>query len=257
MSYNNYSISYSKGKLYVKSAEPKEGYEKITYGTANDKTTYHKYSNSIKGVLKYFDVKEITHDNRKLSFLEVTLVDGEENNKLSVPLKNNVGGYTDEVKALVSALNTAEVGEEYTLQVAKSNSTGANGKEYTNLNVYLNYVNRLGENGKGLSTGFISFNDVPRPEKEEDEDLGTTWNWKPVNKFYAQKIKEISTKFGNTSSETSTPSSNNSTNTPAPSKPTPTQNPAPVKTKIPTATAAEAFEPIGSNNEPFENDLPF
>lgn len=193
--YHNYSISHSKGKLYLKSAEQKDGYEKVVYGTEN-KTTFHKYTDSIKGVLKYFDVKEVEFQGKKLSFLEVTLVDGEDNNKVSAPLKNTKGNYTDEVKALVSALNSADVGEEVTLTVKKTTSE-SKGKTYDNLNVYLNYVNRKNEDGKGLSTGFISFNDIPKPEKEEDEDLGISWNWKPVNKFYAQKVKEIKERFEN------------------------------------------------------------
>ena len=194
MDYNNYSISLGKGKLYLKSAEPKEGYEKVTYGTDN-KITYHQYVNSIKGVLKYFDTKEVDYQNKKLSFLEVSLIDGDTSNKVSVPLKNSKGNYTDEVKALTSALNSAEIGQEVTLSAVKSTTVAKNGKEYTNLNIYINYVNKLGENGKGLSTGFISFDEIPKPEKEDDEDLGVTWNWKPVNKYYAQKIKELQAKF--------------------------------------------------------------
>jgi len=191
--YNNYSIGLGKGKLYLKSKVPQAGYEEVTYGEGQK--TYHQYHNSIKGVLKYFDVKDFEYQGKKLSFLEVSFIDGEDSNKVSVPLKNSKGNYTDEVKALVSALNSAEIGEEYTLSVTKSTSQGKNGKEYTNLNIYINYVNKLGENGKGLSTGFISFNDIPKPEKDEDPDLGTTYDFKPVNKFYAQKIKEIKSKF--------------------------------------------------------------
>ncbi len=233
--YNNYSISNGKGKLYLKSAEPKEGYEKVTYGTDN-KTTFHKYENSIKGVLKYFDTKEVEYQGKKLAFLEVSLIDGDVSNKVSVPLKNSKLNYTDEVKAMVSALNSAEIGEEVTLSTVKSTTTAKNGKEYTNLNIYINYVNRLGENGKGLSTGFISFDEIPKPEKEEDEDLGTTWNWKPVNKYYAQKIKELQAKFQSTST-------------------TPQETPNAQAPK--TATPSEAFEPVGKLKEEEFNDLPF
>lgn len=230
MEYNNYSISLGKGKLYLKSSDPKEGYEKVTYG-ADNKTTYHKYENTIKGKLKFFDTKEVDYQGKKLSFLEVSLIDGDISNKVSVPLKNSKLNYTDEVKALVSALNSAEIGEEVTLSPVKTTST-SNGKEY--LNIYINYVNRLGENGKGLSTGFINFNDIPKPEKEEDEDLGTTWNWKPVNKFYAQKIKEIQAKFQNNSSQ------------PEVSKPS-----------TPTATPEQVFQPVTNVKETPVDDLPF
>lgn len=238
MTYNNYSISLGKGKLYMKSSEPKEGYEKVTYGTDN-KITYHKYENSIKGNLKYFDTKEVEFQGKKLAFLEVSLIDGEISNKVSVPLKNSKSNYTDEVKALVSALNSAEIGEEVTLSAVKTTSTSAkNGKEYTNLNIYINYVNKLGENGKGLSTGFISFDEIPKPEKEEDEDLGTTWNWKPVNKYYAQKIKEIQAKFQNSPQQSETASTAN-VGAPRPK------------------TANQAFPSSSIMNEKEPNDLPF
>lgn len=237
MEYNNYSISLGKGKLYLKSSEPKEGYEKVTYGTDN-KVTYHAYKDSIKGVLKYFDTKEVDYQGKKLSFLEVTLIDGEVSNKVSVPLKNSKSNFTDEVKALVSALNSAEIGEEVTLAAVKTTTTSTkNGKEYTNLNIYINYVNRLGENGKGLSTGFIAFDTIPKPEKEDDEDLGVTWNWKPVNKYYALKIKELQAKFQEASPST-------------PSAPTPTN-------AVPTASPAQAFPTMTEPVNKEMDSLPF
>ena len=196
--YNNYSVSRGKGKLYLKSATPQEGYEEVTYGEGQK--TYHKYFDRVEGVLKYFDTKEAqTKDGKKLQFLEVTFINGDDNNKISVPLKNSKGNYTDEVKSLVSALNGAEVGENMALTVKKS-TWESNGKTGDNLNVYLNYKDRKNEDGKGLSTGFIAFNDIPKAVKEEDEDLGTTYDWKPVNKFWAQKIKEVKAKFENTTS---------------------------------------------------------
>lgn len=240
--YNNYSISNGKGKLYLKSSEPKEGYEKVTYGTNGESVTYHKYVDRIQGVLKYFDQKDAqTKDGKKLQFLEVTFIDGEDNNKISVPLKNSKSNFTDEVKALLSSLNSAEVGENYTLSVTKTKSTGKNGKEYENLNVYLNYVDRLGENGKGLSTGFIAYGDIPTPEKEEDEDLGTTWNWKPVNKFYAQKIKEFQERFQNA------PKQEQNNSAPQPK----------VETPLPIATAEQAFEMTEQKPNPNMQELPF
>ena len=103
MNYNNYSISASKGKLYLKSKTPQEGYEKVTYGANGENTTYHKYVDSIKGKPSSLEVKEIQHEGKTLKFLEFSLVDGDNQNKVSVPLKNTKGSYTDEVKAILSA----------------------------------------------------------------------------------------------------------------------------------------------------------
>jgi hypothetical protein len=126
----------------------------------------------------------------------LTFIEGDNNNKVSVPLKNSKGNFTDEVKAIVSALNNADFGHNMTATL-KTSTWEKNGKTGDNFNFYLNYIDRKNDEGKGLSTGFISFVDVPKAIKEEDEDLGTTWDWKPVNKFYAQKIKEIKERFDN------------------------------------------------------------
>lgn len=237
MNYNNYSISSSKGKLYLKSKTPLDGYEKVTYGTNGENTTYHKYFQSIKGTPTYFEQKEIQHEGRTLKFLELTLVDGDNSNKISVPLKNK-GGYTDEVKLLISALVGLDMGEEVTLSVAKSKYTNKKGEEKEQLNLYINYVNRLGENGKGLSTGYINYKDVPPPTSKVVAG-DTTYDWTAQTEFYYEKLQEIQTKFQNNNS------SGQST--------TPVQN-----TSVPTATPEQAFEPANSSemNNIFDR-LPF
>jgi len=234
--YKNYSISAGKGKLYLKEKQPTEGYEEVTYGT-DGKKTYHQYHNSITGVPTFFDVKEITHEGKTLKFIELTLVDGENQNKVSAPLKNVKGNYTDETKALISALNNLDLGEPVTLSVKTTTTTGKNNKEYKNLNLYINYVNRLGENGKGLSTGFISYTDIPAPiEKIVAGDK--TWDWSPQTEFFYTKLQEVQEKFKENSSST----------------PSQTQTP---KAEIPKASPKDAFEPATNVKEDNYEDLPF
>ena len=234
--YNNYSISSGKGKLYLKEKQPTQGYEEVTYGTEGKKT-YHQYHDSIKGVPKYFDVKEVQHDGKTLKFMELSLIDGEVSNKVSVPLKNTKGGYTDESRALISALNGLDLGEEVMLTVKSTTTTGKNGKEYKNLNIYINYINRLGENGKGLGTGYIPYNDIPSPiEKIVAGDK--TWDWSPQTEFFYIKLGEIQAKFQGVSSPT------------ASSAPTP-------ENRLPTASPAQAFPPAEKLKEDYVDDLPF
>jgi hypothetical protein len=203
--YNNYSISRAKGKLYLKEKVPTEGYEEITYGTEGKKT-YHQYHSSTKGLPNYFGVKEVEYQGRTLSFLELSLQDeGDVINKISVPLKNK-GGYTDEVKAIISALDTYQVGEPITFTPNKSTSQGKNGKTYENLNIYINYRDIKNDEGKGQSTGFINYNDIPKAISSDDGMGGKSWDWKPVNVFYHGKLKEIEERFtgGTTQSAEST-----------------------------------------------------
>ena len=233
MTYNNYSISAGKGKLYLKEKQPTAGYIEVSYGTEG-KTTFHKYEDSIKGFPKSLEVKEITYEGKTLKFLELTLIDGEVSNKVSTSLKNAKGNYTDEVKALLSALNGLDLGEEVTLTTKATTTTGKNGKEYKNLNIYINYVNRLGENGKGLGTGFIAYGDIPAPtEKLVAGDK--VWDWSPQTEFFYSKLGEIIAKFQNNT----------------------TQSSAPEQKQVHTATPKEAFEPATNYKEEKHDDLPF
>lgn len=239
MTYNNFSISSGKGKLYLKEKQPTQGYEEITYGTEGKKT-YHKYQDSIKGTPKYFDIKEIQYDGKTLKFMELSLIDGDVSNKVSVPLKNSKGGYTDEARALLSALVGMDLGEEVTLSTKTTTTNGKNGKEYKNLNVYINYVNRLGDNGKGISTGFIPYTDIPSPiEKIVAGDK--TWDWTPQTEFFYTKLQEVQAKFKNTTSATNAQSE---------------ERP---KNSVPTASISEAFEPVTNYtpNNPEMDSLPF
>jgi hypothetical protein len=229
--YNNFSISSGKGKLYLKEKQPTEGYEEVTYGTEGKKT-YHKYFNSIKGIPKYFQSKEVQYDGRTLKFLELTLVDGDTSNKVSVPLKNK-GGYTDEVKLLLSALDGLKMGEEVTLSTTKSSYKNKKGEDKEQLNIYINYVNILNDAGKGLSTGFIPFADIPKATPKVVAG-DTTWDFSEQTEFYYAKLTSILEKFTN-----STPQQ---------------KSDAP---KIPQATPSEAFEPATKNKEEEYQDLPF
>jgi len=243
MTYNNFSISSGKGKLYLKSKTAQDGFEKVTYGTNGENVTYHKYADSIKGTPKTFEVKEIQYEGKTLKFMELGLVDGDISNKVSVPLKNTKGGYTDEARALLSALYNMDLGEEVTLSTRVSTTTGKNGKEYKNLNIYINYVERLGENGKGLSTGFIPYNEIPAPiEKVVAGDK--TWDWTPQTEFFYEKLQEVQAKFQNAPQPTAQASASK-VETP--------------KNAVPTASPAEAFEPATNfvADNPNMEKLPF
>lgn len=192
MNYNNFSISKGKGKLYLKSKTPQEGYEKVIYGTDNS-VTYHQYHNSTQGVPSFFGVKEIEYQGRTLRFLELSLVDGDTTNKISVNLKNK-GGYTDEAKALFSSLRDLEMGERVSINPKHSTSTGKNGKTYENFNIYVNYLDRTGANGKNPSTGYIHYDELPKPTKKEVAG-DTVWDFSAQAEFYYGVQQAIEAKF--------------------------------------------------------------
>jgi hypothetical protein len=231
--YRNFSISRGKGKLYLKEKQPTEGFEEVTYGEG--KKTYHQYHNKIEGVPNFFGVKEVQHEGRTLKFLELSLEDGDTINKVSVNLKNK-GGYTDEAKALISALKGLEMGERMSLAVHKSTSEGKNGKTYENLNIYLNYLDRKDDNGKNPSTGFINYTDIPAPTSREVAGE-TVWDWAIQTEFYYTILQEIEERFKSASA---------GNDTPAPETP----KSAPEKAKNTAKTPA-------ASNANSSDDLPF
>lgn len=198
--YQNFSLSRKQSKFYLKQSQPTEGYVEVTYGTNGENKTYHKYFDKIEGVPTTFETKEVSFEGRTLKFMELSLTEGDTINKLSVPLKNR-GGYTDEAKALTSALNNLEIGERVSIVARKTTTTGKNGKEYENFNIYINYVDRTDENGKNPSTGYISYEDIPGPIKKEVAG-DVTWDWAPQTEFYYERINKIQEKFQNNSGST-------------------------------------------------------
>lgn len=198
---NFFNLSRKKGQFYLKSKEPQEGYEEVTYGEGQK--TYHQYHKSIKGVPTYFGTKEVDYKGTKLNFLELALEDNGTTNQLSVNLYNK-NGYTDEVKTLISALDGLEMGEEVSINPTTSKYVAKNGKEYNNLNIYINYLNRKDENGRNPSTGFIHFDSIPKPVKKTVAGRDV-WDWTEQTEFYYQKIQEVEKKFA-TSEEPSVPS---------------------------------------------------
>jgi hypothetical protein len=200
MANQNFNLSAKRGRFYLRSSEPKDGYEKISYG--DGKTTYHKYFNSVSGIITRAHIREVDANGKKLQFFEVTLKDGDTYNNVSVPLKNSKGNITDETKAFVSSLDKCAPFSRVNIS-ANNKVVEKDGKSYDNLSVFINLLDEINpETNKPKSTGFIPFSEIPRAIKEDDADLGVTYDWRPVNKFYMAKIKEISAKFEDAKSKT-------------------------------------------------------
>jgi hypothetical protein len=232
MTYRNFSISKGKGKLYLKEKVPTDGYEEVTYGEG--KKTYHQYHDKVEGIPKEFGVREITYEGRTLKFLELSLEDGDTVNKVSMNVRNK-GGYTDESKALLSAMRGLDTGERVSLAAVRSESVGKNGKTYENLNIYINYLDReKTDDNKSPTTGYIHFNDVPKPTQKEVAGE-TVWDFTPQTEFYYAVQKEVEHKFDS---------------------PAETTKPEPVKATQPLTKATAVAEKAKEEKEE-DDKLPF
>ena len=196
--YNNFSVSISKGKFYLKSKTPQDGYVEVKYGMDKDKITYHKYVDRVEGYINDVSISEVDYEGRKLRFLEVAFK--EENgvvDKVSVSLMTNNGGYSQEARNLISCLKFADFSKRISLTPSLSNYTDKNGKPRTNLNIYGNYPEELGDNGKPISTGYIKYEDEPAPTQKTVAGQ-TVWDFSEKTEFYYQELNKIIEKFGST-----------------------------------------------------------
>lgn len=191
--YKNFSISRPKAKFYEKAKQPTEGYEEVTYGTEGKKT-YHKYQDRVKGYPDFFGAKEVPFEGRTLKFLELSLKDGDTINKISVPLKNTKGAYTDEARKIISMLNSADLNEEIEVSLKLNTFTKKNGKEGEDINIYGNYTNRKNEDGHSLSTGYIPYADIPKAESKVVAG-DTVWDFTPQTEFFYAKLQEVEKRF--------------------------------------------------------------
>lgn len=199
MEYKNYSISSKEGKFYLKSKTPLEGYSEVRYGMNQEKVTYHQYHSTIVGKPAYFGPKEVIFEGRTLKFLELTLIDGDISNKVSVPLKNTRGGYTDEARTIISTLYNADLNEPITLTAKLNQYKNKKGEDKHSLALYGNYIN-IEEDGRNKSTGFIPYSDIPALEQKTVAGE-KVWDSTAQTEFFFEKLTELQQRFrGNSTS---------------------------------------------------------
>lgn len=183
MSY--YSISKNKSSFYQTSKDPREGFEKVTYGKDNA-VTYHKYVPKLEGTLQKVSIENKTMRGVDLPFLVVELYnDGGYSDYVSCVLKE-YGRFTESAKALASVLNGAEFGQKYTLS-CRTKTDG----DKSFLNIYMYYVDKFDENNKPVSTGYIKMTDVPKAAITTDELGQRSSDYTDQNKFYTGVLSDI------------------------------------------------------------------
>lgn len=230
-----FSMSRAKGQFYQKSKEAKDGFEAVLYDNGT-KTTYHKYVKELTGVVSNFDVKEVTFDGKTFKMVETTLKNGSDEFIISFPQKQANGkNFSEEFRTFISGLSNYELGEPVNVSFYMKETED---KKFKNLNVYFRYVNKMGQDGKNLMTGFIPFSEIPRAEESVVAgDTVKTFN--NQMEFFYNKFQEISKRIS-------------SSPTPAASTPAPQAAP-PASAPIQTPTPAS----IPSNIPPAKDELPF
>lgn len=246
MAYKNLTLNFKKAQFVETSKEPKEGFERNDW-TMNDKsgTNYKKFYKNVKGVVTTIKEDKVNFNGREVNLLKVMLDESGSSDIISLAFElwGDYGMDSDAMNML-GALRGMEKGEEVTITPVARLYTNRKGVEKKAINIYINYVNKLNEEGKGLSTGFIPYDEVPKLESEEKRGR-TVYNSDARDDFYYDILKDLSQKFvyeGNNSNE----------NTSAPSQPTEDEGQG-----LPQVSPTDAFEPATNFKPEEHDDLPF
>lgn len=196
MEYVNLRFKWKEGKFYESSNTAKEGFEKVTYskignnGAKEEKVTYHKFYDEVKGVISSVKIDKSPYGTN----LAVNVkTDKEQITQIKLPLNSKVS-YSEEAKAMISSLKGYETGEEVSIKPYVKTFKKNNGSDGKNVTIFINYVNKLDDNGKSLSTGYINFEDVPKWEKKEVRGV-EEWNADAEMNYYYSILNEVMGRF--------------------------------------------------------------
>lgn len=127
----------SKGELYESAKEEKEGFVKVEL--KNNKVTYQKaYKSTDYGKVVFLGIKDKAFDTGTVQYLEISIQSDESENAVDViqlPLLNQQGGLTDEVKKLIAVLPSLD----YTKSVIVSSNRDKNDRGYVDKILYFRY----------------------------------------------------------------------------------------------------------------------
>lgn len=230
----NYGVSSKEGKIYRSSKTPEDGFQEVELKSGG--FTYHKYLNGLSGKITYLnrDVKEINKDSKriKIDTFKVFLNDGVSTQALGLTT------YSQEWKLFIKHLFNSDFAKPVIASYYKKNVG-----ERSYLNLSIKYENDLNAEGKNNSPEWLDCNTkskggvVPDPIKNRKDE----WDWTDNDIWYQEKMEELiarfqSFKLANPSQATAIPQS---------------------KTKLPSQSASQAFEPATNVKEEEYDDLPF
>lgn len=258
MKFINLGFKWSEGKFYEKSSEPKEGFKEVKYTdkeTKKEAVTYHKTVDSITGKIHAVISDQTTWGAKVLKVLVNT--GNDECTVIQVDLKDKYG-YSRETKAFLSSLRDYIKGEEVVITPKITEYTNPTTSKVTkNLNIYMNYVNILNDDGKGKMTGYINFNEVPALEKVEKRGE-TTYNNDAQQDFYYEVLMKVLEKLPKgTSSNTNDNSNGGQENTEAPKQEKPKKSDTPTVNNSSDNESVKQGGSMQPNTKFEDDDLPF
>lgn len=123
------------GYFYIKSNEPKEGYEEITLKEGGK--TYHKlFKETDDGVVDYIAIEERNFPSGKVKLVSIAIDSGDGIDKVSFQLFKNKGGLSDYAKGLAVVLPNLDYNRKVNIAASKKR----NDRDFLNQFLFFNYI---------------------------------------------------------------------------------------------------------------------
>lgn len=198
------------GLLYVKSNEPKEGYEEIELKNGNK--SYHKtFGSTDDGLLTYIGISEKEFPSGKVKLLEVAIEGKNGVDQITFNLFKQNGNLDDYAKNLATLLPNLDFSERINIVPSRKK----NDRGYAQRNVFINYPDKDGD------SNFVSFahkygkdGDIPMAEKVTGVDGSIKYDFTKQDSFLYKILNAQIERFKEFKGVNSTPKQETNTETP-------------------------------------------
>ena len=247
--YQNVKFRWRDASFYETSKTAREGFVENKYEDKKTKETrinYHRNMEFISGIISMVEIKKLAFGTfLNIRFFEKNPTGGNVSKTLSVPLED-IYGYSNETRSLISALRGYKKGEPVRLTASKKVVPNEKtGKENTYLSFWITYDNITDAEGKRESSGYIPFDEIPKAVKGETRGK-VTYDNNARDDFYFAILSKLEAEFVALKAERDLEYQNSKTNGSSAPSSTP-----------PNSTPSNGLTP----NEDFanmeEDDLPF
>lgn len=221
------------GLLYVKSKEPREGYEEVVL--KNGASVYHKtFGSTDDGYISYIGISEKEFPTGKVKLLEIAIEGDEGSDQVTFDLFKQNGNLTDYVKNIATLLPNIDFSRKINLVPSRKKKDG-----YVIRNVFFNYPDaKSGDDFVKFAHKYGENGDIPSAEPVTSVDGNVKYDFTKQDTFLYNVLQKEIERFKNFKGVNSTPNTD-----------VPSNLPPKVKTQL-TATAPN----LENTNH---DDLPF
>lgn len=194
------------GLLYIKSNEPKEGYEEVVLKNGN--SVFHKtFGSTDDGHLSYIGINEKEFPTGKVKLLEIAIESDNGTDQITFNLFKKNGNLDDYAKNLATLLPNLDFSERINIVPSRKKKDG-----YVQRNVFINYPDQTGDGN------FVKFahmygkdGDIPMAEKIQAVDGSVKYDFTKQDSYLYKILNEQIERFKAFKGTNSTPNTDTQT----------------------------------------------